>query len=99
MANEPYKDIMWLRQKYVTERRKLTDIQKILKEQYQIDVTPQTLYNWAKKFELLKSRGKGRNLKAGTKRMPKSPMQLRMEKIRRDQRKFKQAAKRTKRPR
>ncbi len=98
MPNEPYKDVIWLRKHYVSDRRKLTDIQKILHDQYAVDVTVQTLYNWCKKFDLLKFRGKGRNLKRGTKKMPKSPMQIRVEKERRQRQRMNKIAKNSRRP-
>lgn len=61
----------------------LTDICKILKQSYGITITPQALYNWVKKYDLLKFRGKGRNLAATSLRKPKSAMQLEVERRRR----------------
>lgn len=61
----------------------LTDICKVLQQSYGISVTPQAVYNWCKKYDLLKFRGKGRNLAATALRKPKSPMQLEVEKRRR----------------
>lgn len=66
MALEPYKDKGWMFDYYVKRRLNLTDIAKVLQKSYNITVTPQTLYNWAKKHELLKYRGKGRKLGANT---------------------------------
>jgi hypothetical protein len=86
--------MFFMRQHYVTNRRNLTDIQKIIKEQYNMEVTPQTLYNWCKKFDLLKFRGKGRRLKQ-PRQFAKSPMQLRMEKERRERRRMNQLAKKS----
>ena len=94
---EPYKDRQWLYQHYVQKRMNLKDIQKVLKDSYNVSVTVQGLYNWVAKYDLLKYRGKGRNLKkqqmAG-KTMPKSAMQLRIEAIKREQRKRNQMRKR-----
>jgi len=83
MANEPYKDQTWLYEHYVKKRMNLTDICKILKQSYGITITPQALYNWVKKYDLLKFRGKGRNLAATSLRKPKSAMQLEVERRRR----------------
>jgi hypothetical protein len=46
-------------------------------------VTPQAVYNWIKKYDLLKYRGKGRNLAATSRRRPKSPQQLEVERRKR----------------
>ena len=62
MALEPYKDKSWLYEHYVKKRMNLTDIVKLLKQTYNIEITPQGLYNWCSKYDLLKFRGKGRNL-------------------------------------
>ena len=85
MADEPYKQKEWLYEHYVKKRMNLTDICKVLKQSYNIDVTPQAIYNWCKKYDLLKFRGKGRNLASTALRRPKSPLQLEVEKRRRDQ--------------
>lgn len=61
----------------------LTDICKVLQQSYGITVSPQAIYNWVKKYDLLKFRGKGRNLSATALRKPKSPMQLEVERRRR----------------
>jgi len=66
----------------------LTDICKRLKESYNIEVTPQAVYNWVKKYDLLKYRGKGRNLGQISMRRPKSPMQQAVEKKRREMQKI-----------
>ena len=84
MANEPYKDKQFLYEMYVTRRMNLTDICKHLKKSYNIEVTPQAVYNWVKKYDLLKYRGKGRNLNAGRAKPPKSPMQKQVEQKRRE---------------
>jgi hypothetical protein len=75
----------------------LKDIQKVLKDNYNVSVTVQGLYNWVAKYDLLKYRGKGRSLKRNNphaRKMPKSPMQLRIEAIKREQRKRNQMRKR-----
>lgn len=84
MALEPYKDKAWLFEHYVKKRMNLTDICKVLKNSYNIDVSPQALYNWCKKYDLLRYRGKGRNLSSTSKRRPKSPMQEKVEQMKRD---------------
>jgi hypothetical protein len=84
MADEPYKQKEWLYEHYVKKRMNLTDIVKVLKQSYNIDVTPQAIYNWCKKYDLLKYRGKGRNLAATALRRPKSPLQLEVERRRRE---------------
>jgi len=94
---EPYKQKDWLYHHYVQKRMNLKDIQKVLKDSYNINVTVQGLYNWVDKYDLLKYRGKGRNLKkkaVGGKPVAKSPMQLRIEAIKREQRKRNQMRKR-----
>jgi len=83
-----YKDKSWLYEHYVQKRMNLTDICKLLKQTYNIEVTPQAVYNWCKKYDLLKYRGKGRNLSSTSLRKPKSPMQQEVEKKRREQRKL-----------
>lgn len=88
MALEPYKDKTWLFEHYVKKRMNLTDICKVLKNSYNIEVTPQALYNWCKKYDLLKYRGKGRNLAATSNRRPKSPMQEKVEQMRRERAKM-----------
>lgn len=88
MAMEPYKDKAWLYEHYVKKRLNLTKICEILKNSYNIEMTPQGVYNWVKKYDLLKYRGKGRNLAATSARRPKSPMQQEVERRRREQRKM-----------
>lgn len=82
-----YKDKAWLYEHYVQKRMNLTDICKVLKQSYNIEVTPQAVYNWCKKYDLLRFRGKGRNLTSTTLRRPKSPLQEQVEKRRREQQK------------
>lgn len=93
MAMEPYKDKAWLYEHYVKKRLNLTKICEILKKSYNIEMTPQGVYNWVKKYDLLKYRGKGRNLAATSARRPKSPMQQEVERRRREQRKMVQKRK------
>lgn len=95
MALEPYKDKSWLYEHYVKKRMNLTDIVKLLKQTYNIEITPQGLYNWCSKYDLLKFRGKGRNLSV-TSRKPKSPMQQKAEQMKRDRRKMMQMKKKGK---
>lgn len=83
MKQAPYKDKAFLFDMYVKRRMNLTDICKLLKKNYNIVVTPQAVYNWIKKYDLLKYRGKGRNLAATSRRRPKSPQQLEVERRRR----------------
>ena len=85
--SDVYKDKAWLYEHYVQKRMNLTDICKVLKQSYNIEVTPQAVYNWCKKYDLLKFRGKGRNLTSTTLRRPKSPLQEQVEKRRREQQK------------
>ena len=93
MALEPYKDKSWLYEHYVRKRMNLTDIVKLLKQTYNIDITPQGLYNWCDKYELLRFRGKGRNLSSTAKRRPQFPMQKQVEQRKREKRKQLQARK------
>jgi hypothetical protein len=82
---ELYRNREWLYFHYVTKRMKLTDIQKMLDERHGIKISQQALYNWCKKFELLKYRGKGRSLKSGQKRVA-NPAALEAAKMRQLQR-------------
>ena len=84
---EPYKDKGWLYEHYVQKRMRLTDICKVRKQTHNIEVTPQALYNWCKKYDLLKYKGKGRTLKGISQRRPKSPMQERVERMQRERQK------------
>lgn len=97
MASEPYKDKEFLYEMYVKRRMNLTDICKHLQNSYGITVTPQAIYNWVKKYDLLKYRGKGRNLKQTAMRKPKSPMQEMVERKRREMRKMNAMKKKGKR--
>lgn len=93
MALEPYKDKSFLYQHYVSKRMNLTDIVKLIEKDYGIQVSAQTIYNWVKKYDLLKYRGKGRNLSATSRKRPKSPMQELVEKQKREARKANQQRK------
>lgn len=94
MTLDPYKDKTWLYEHYVKKRMNLTDIVKLLNQTYNIQITPQALYNWCKKYDLLKFRGKGRNLNKGAAtRRPQSPMQKMVESRKREQRKMNMARK------
>lgn len=84
MPNEPYKNRTWMYEYYVKKRMNLTDICEILQTRHGITVTPQTLYNWAKRMDLLKYRGKGRNLSQHKKQ--ESSQVKRLRKIQRDRR-------------
>ena len=64
----------------------LSDIAKRLDQSHNITISPQALYNWVKKFDLLKFRGKGRNLASTSMKRPKSKMQSEVEKQKRRQR-------------
>lgn len=87
MASEPYKDKSFLYEHYVSKRMNLTDITKLLEKNYNVKTSPQTIYNWCKKYDLLKYRGKGRNLSAGKLKAPKSPAQKMIEQKRREMKK------------
>ena len=87
MALEPYKDKGWLYEHYVKKRMNLSDIAKRLDQSHNITISPQALYNWVKKFDLLKFRGKGRNLASTSMKRPKSKMQEQVERQKRKQRK------------
>ena len=86
MALEPYKDKGWMYEHYVKKRMNLSDIAKRLDQSHSITISPQALYNWAKKFDLLKFRGKGRNLASTSMKRPKSKIQADVEKEKRRQR-------------
>tara|TARA_Y100000031_G_C7899852_1_gene239046 strand:+ start:130 stop:447 length:318 start_codon:yes stop_codon:yes gene_type:complete len=81
---EPYKDKAWMYEHYVKRRMNLAEIAKRLDQSHGISVSPQALYNWVKRFDLLKYRGKGRNLSGSGKKRPKSKMQLEVERQRRN---------------
>jgi hypothetical protein len=86
MPLEPYKDKGWLYEHYVKKRMNLSDIAKRLDQSHNITISPQALHNWVKKFDLLKFRGKGRNLSSTSMKRPKSKMQEEVEKQKRRQR-------------
>lgn len=60
MGYKLYADKDYLYKEYVLKRRNLKDIAE------EFSVTEMTVYNWAKQHDLLKFRGKGRNLGART---------------------------------
>ena len=81
-----YEDKNFLYEMYVKKRMNLTDICKILDSKYNIKITPQALYNHVKKHDLLKYRGKGRNLNANLRQkksasMGQNPAKMRQEKL------------------
>lgn len=88
MALEPYKEKQWLYQHYIVKRMKLKDIAKLLKDTYNITITEQALYNWCKKYDLPRLKGKGRRLganlqhKGPAKKAVKSPARQRQEQMR-----------------
>lgn len=87
MALEPYKDKTFLYEHYVRKRMNLTDIVKLLEKNYNVKVSPQAVYNWCKKYDLLKYRGKGRNLSNGRPQRAKSQAQIEAEQRKRQIRK------------
>lgn len=83
MANELYRDKNWLYHHYVVKRMKITQIQELLLEKHGIKISPQALYNWIKKYDLLKYRGKGRRLKSQhAQKRTVTPMQKRVSEMR-----------------
>jgi hypothetical protein len=86
MPVDVYKDKSWLYEHYVRKRMNLTDICDLLKQTYNIQITPQALYNWCKKYDLLRFRGKGRNLRNTALKRPQSSLQKQVEKIKRERR-------------
>ena len=61
-SSKPYHDKNLLYQLYVVKRMNIKDIAELFKTNYNCASTPQTVYNWIKKHDLLKYRGKGRNI-------------------------------------
>lgn len=59
---KPYQDKSLLYQLYVVKRMNIKDIAELFKANYNCNATAQTVYNWIKQYDLLKYRGKGRNL-------------------------------------
>lgn len=80
-------DKAFLYEHYVKKRMNLTDIVKLLEKNYNVKVSPQAIYNWCKKYDLLKFRGKGRNLSSGRPQRAKSPAQIQSEQRKRQMRK------------
>lgn len=87
-ASQTYQNREWLYEHYVKKRMNLSDIAARLKKGYGIEVTPQAIYNWCKKYDLLKYRGKGRSISRGGKKRPKSPAQIELERRRREMKKI-----------
>lgn len=88
MALEPYKQRDWLYHFYVQKRMNMKDICEILEKKYNVKISPQGLYNWLVRYDLLKYRGKGRTLGANTQSkkkpssMGKRPDRAREERMR-----------------
>jgi hypothetical protein len=59
-----YEDPFWLHTQYVTKKKSAKEIADFC------NVTEMTVWNWLKKFDLLKKRGKGRVLGARTVKKP-----------------------------
>jgi len=74
MGLAKYKDKAWLYEYYVKRRMNLTDLVDILDKQYGVKVSPQAVWNWLNKYDLLKYRGKGRKLSRATAKRPESAM-------------------------
>ena len=86
--NKPYRDREFLYHHYVTKRMNMQEICDLLDRDYKVKISHQALYNWCKKFDLLKYRGKGRRLNAqlsnpkanrNLKKRPISPVQQRLK--------------------
>jgi hypothetical protein len=87
LAIKPYQDKNLLYELYVKRRMTMTDIHKYFQEKYGYEGTSQTIYNWLKRYDLLKYRGKGR--RSATNQKPAlSPMAKQAAQMRRDQRKI-----------
>lgn len=85
MASKPYQDRLLLHELYVKKRMTMTSIQKYFEDKYGCVVSSQTIYNYLKKYDLLKYRGKGRRNVVGKKPVL-SPMAMRAQQIKREQR-------------
>ncbi len=72
-----YQDKAFLYEHYVTKRMNIKDICDLLQKRYNVTISTQGLYNWIKKFDLLKYRGKGRNLGANLQQKNKVKQQRR----------------------
>lgn len=51
---KPYQNKEWLYDRYVVRKQTIDQISEELKE-LQIPTTPMTIYNWLKKFDLIKN--------------------------------------------
>lgn len=74
-AMAPWKDKNFLYEHYVRRRMKMVDIVALIQKNYNMEVSHQTVWNWCKKYDLLKYRGKGRNLSANTQGPKRGPVQ------------------------
>jgi hypothetical protein len=63
-----YQDKSFLYEHYVRKRMNLKDIVELMENKYGTKISEQGLYNWLKKYDLLKYRGKGRTLGANLRR-------------------------------
>lgn len=82
-----YQDKNWLYEHYVRRRMNLKDICDLMEKNYNTKISTQALYNWIKKYDLLKYRGKGRKLGANTQKknnikMAQNPARLREKRMR-----------------
>lgn len=59
---KPYQDKSLMYNLYVTKRMNIKDIAELFKNNYNCPCTAQTVYNWLQNHDLLKYRGKGRNM-------------------------------------
>lgn len=91
---KPYQDRALMYELYVKRRMTMTQIHKHLEEKYGYEGSSQTIYNWLKRFDLLKYRGKGRKSISNAQKPTLSPMAQKAQQIRREQKKrMKQRAK------
>ena len=86
-----YQDKDFLYEHYVRRRMNLKDICELMEKKYNTTISTQGLYNWIKKFDLLKYRGKGRKLGANTQKrnamkMQQNPARLREQRLRKQAR-------------
>lgn len=81
-----YQDKEFLYEHYVRRRMNLKDICALMEKNYGTKISTQALYNWIKKYDLLKYRGKGRKLGANTQKknnlkMGQSPAKMRQQRM------------------
>ena len=84
---KPYQDRALMYELYVKRRMTMTQIHKFLEEKYGYDGSSQTIYNWLKRFDLLKYRGKGIKSISNQMKPTLSPMAEEAKRIRREQKK------------